>query len=51
MMMMMMVIIKMLFRAGVMVAARAATMEAAALVESVLRLEVTRVWGPGREFR
>ena len=39
------------FRGGVMVAARAAIIVADKVLESVLRVKVTKVWGPGREFR
>ena len=39
------------FRGGVMVAARAAIIVADKVLESVLRVKVAKVWGPGREFR
>ena len=39
------------FRHGVMVAARAAIIVADKVLDSILRVKVAEVWGPGREFK
>ena len=39
------------FRDSVMVRGRAAVLEAAEIVDTVMRIKVTKIWGPEREFR